>query len=172
MLLYPRVGFGHHLGTIGRKSTIKTEGKRNAENSQKRSVYAGFRRFPFPQPTLNHLVRERKILLFFIVSVLLLCAIVAIVLAIHSAKMLIDIYKPKEFQAVNIQLLNNNEKLSKNPPTEFLLELIDHYQAIILNNSEVNSKKADLLNKQFIKAIIIFGLLSVSASGILICTGI
>ena len=68
MLLYPRVGFGHHLGTIGRKSTIKTEGKRNAENSQKRSVYAGFRRFPFPQPTLNHLVRERKILLFFIYS--------------------------------------------------------------------------------------------------------
>ncbi|MEQ2519508.1 hypothetical protein WMO24_03550 [Ruthenibacterium sp. CLA-JM-H11] len=127
--------------------------------------------FPFDK-LANFYLTTTSCPIFFIVSVLLLCAIVAIVLAIHSAKMLIDIYKPKEFQAVNIQLLNNNEKLSKNPPTEFLLELIDHYQAIILNNSEVNSKKADLLNKQFIKAIIIFGLLSVSASGILICTGI
>nr|DAI86430.1 MAG TPA: hypothetical protein [Caudoviricetes sp.] len=40
--------FGHHLGTIYGKSTMKTEGKRNADNSQKRSVHAGFRRFPIP----------------------------------------------------------------------------------------------------------------------------
>ena len=47
-LLYARVEFGHHLGTIYGKSTMKTEGKRNADNSQKRSVHAGFRRFPIP----------------------------------------------------------------------------------------------------------------------------
>ena len=39
-LLYARVEFGHHLGTIYGKSTMKTEGKRNADNSQKRSVHA------------------------------------------------------------------------------------------------------------------------------------
>ena len=37
-----------NLGTIYGKSTMKTEGKRNADNSQKRSVHAGFRRFPIP----------------------------------------------------------------------------------------------------------------------------
>ena len=44
---------------------MKTEGKRNADNSQKRSVHAGFRRFPIPWRASIHLVRERKILLFF-----------------------------------------------------------------------------------------------------------
>ena len=42
--------------SAAKKKHNKTEGKRNAENSQKCSVYAGFRRFTLPQLTLNHLV--------------------------------------------------------------------------------------------------------------------
>ena len=42
-----RAPFGHHLP----KSTTNTGDKRNAENTQKHSVYAGFRRFLIPQPT-------------------------------------------------------------------------------------------------------------------------
>lgn len=109
--------------------------------------------------------------LLIIISVFLLFAVMAVILAIHSAKQLIDIYKPKEYQAVNIELLNDNEKLSQNPATKFQLELIDHYQTIILGNSKMNSGKTDILNKQFLKTIIIFGLLSVSAAGTLICIG-
>lgn len=42
--------------SAAKKKHHKTEGKRNAENSQKCSVYAGFRRFTLPQLTLNQLV--------------------------------------------------------------------------------------------------------------------
>lgn len=121
---------------------------------------ANFYSTPIDCPTLS-----------IIISVFLLLAVTAVILAIHSAKKLIDIYKPKEYQAVNIELLNDNEKLSLNPATKFQMELIDHYQAIILGNSKVNSDKSDILNKQFLKTIIIFGLLSVSAAGTLICIG-
>lgn len=78
----------------------------------------------------------------------------AILLAISSARKLTAIYKPTKFQAVNIELLNSNEKLSQNPVTPFQLEIIDHYQSIILSNSKINSQKAEILNKQFKNAII------------------
>ena len=42
--------------SAAKKKHHKTEGKRNAENSQKCSVYVGFLRFTLPQLTLNHLV--------------------------------------------------------------------------------------------------------------------
>lgn len=107
-----------------------------------------------------------------IFSLFLLLGVIAIFLAIHSAKKLTEVYKPTEFQAVNIELLNNNEKLSCNPPTQFQLEVIDHYQSIVLANSKINSQKAQVLSDQFKNAIIIFALLSVSAIGTLICIGI
>lgn len=50
--------------SAAKKKHNKTEGKRNAENSQKCSVYAGFRRFTLPQLTLNHLVREKNSTIF------------------------------------------------------------------------------------------------------------
>lgn len=128
--------------------------------------------FPFDKLAAFYSTPRDCPTLSIITSVFLLLAVVAIILAIHSAKRLIDIYKPKEYQAVNIELLNNDEKLSQNPAVKFQMELIDHYQSIILGNSKVNSDKSDVLSKQFFKTIIIFGLLSVSAVGMLICIGI
>lgn len=128
--------------------------------------------FPFDKLAVFYSTPRDCPTLLIVISVFLLLAVAAIILAIHSAKKLIDIYKPKEYQAVNIELLNNNEKLSLNPAAKFQMELIDHYQAIILSNSKVNSDKSAILNKQFLKTIIIFGLLSVSAAGTLICIGI
>lgn len=128
--------------------------------------------FPFDKLAELYLTGRDCPTLLIIISVFLLLAVVAIILAIHSAKKLIDIYKPKEYQAVNIELLSSTEKLSLNPATKFQMELIDHYQAIIIGNSKINSDKSNMLSKQFLKAIIIFGLLSVSAVGTLICIGI
>lgn len=108
----------------------------------------------------------------YIFSLFLLMGVIAIFLAIRSAKKLTEVYKPTEFQAVNIELLNSNEKLSCNPPTQFQLEVIDHYQSIVLANSKINSQKAQVLSDQFKNVIIIFALLSVSAIGTLICIGI
>jgi len=107
-----------------------------------------------------------------IFSLFLLLGLIAILLAIYSAKKLTEVYKPTEFQAVNIELLNNNEKLSYNPPTQFQLEVIEHYQSIVLANATINSQKAQVLSDQIKNAITIFSLLSVSAIGILICIGI
>ena len=108
----------------------------------------------------------------YIFSLFLLLGVIAIFLAIRSAKKLTEVYKPTEFQAINIKLLNSNEKLSYNPPTQFQLEVIDHYQSIILANSEINSQKAKVLCDQFKNVILIFALLSASAIGAIICIGI
>lgn len=108
----------------------------------------------------------------FIFSAFLAVGIVAIILAICSTKKLTEIYKPTEFQAINIAMLNSNEKLSNNPATPFQVELIEHYQSIISANSKINSQKAKILSDQFKIAIIVFVLLSISATGTLICIGI
>lgn len=128
--------------------------------------------FPFDKFAKFYSVQRNCPTLPIVLSVLLLLGVIAIILAIHSAKKLIDIYKPMQFQTVNIELLNTNEKLSQNPATRFQIELIEHYQAITLSNSKVNYHKADVLGKQFLKTIIIFVLLSVSVTGTLICIGI
>lgn len=107
-----------------------------------------------------------------VLSFFLLLGAIAILLAIHTAKIITDIYKPTEYQAVNFEHLNTDEDLSSNPAHPFQLKLITHYQSIILNNSKVNSKKAEMLNEQVKQVIRIFLLLSISAIGTLICTGI
>ena len=128
--------------------------------------------FPFEKFAELYAKSSSCYILPFIFSLFLLLGIVAIILDIHSAIKLTEVYKPTEFQAVNIELLNSNEKLCCNPATPFQLEVIEHYQSIILANSKINSQKAQVLSDQFRNAIIIFVLLSVSAIGTLICTGI
>ena len=105
-------------------------------------------------------------------SLFLLLGVIAILLAINSAKIITDIYKPTEYQAFNFEYLNTDENLSGNPAYPFQLKLIAHYQSIILTNAKIISKKAEILNEQVKKVILIFLLLSISAIGTLICTGI
>lgn len=85
--------------------------------------------------------------------------------------MLVSIYKAQNYQAVNIEQFNTNTKMSYKSGTRLQIELIDHYQCLILANSNINAKKAETLNKQFRNVIIIFVLLSISAVGTLICIG-
>lgn len=107
-----------------------------------------------------------------VLSFFLLLGFVALCIAIHCTAKLTEIYKPTHYQAVNISLLNSNEKLGVNPPYTFQLELIDHYHSIIIANSQINSSKSDKLSQQFKKAILIFILLSISAIGTLTCISI
>lgn len=103
-----------------------------------------------------------------IFSLFILLGVVAIGIAVYSANKLIEVYKIKEFQAVNIEQFNSNEKLGYKQAARFQLELIDHYQSIILANSEINTRKAEILNKQFRNVVIIFVLLTLSAVGTLV----
>jgi len=107
-----------------------------------------------------------------IFSLFLLLGIIAIVIAIYSAKKIIEAYKPTEFPAINVEHLNTNENLSCNPAYSFQLKLIQHFQSIILSTSETNTKKAVILVHQVKNVTIVFILLSVSAIGTLICSGI
>ena len=107
-----------------------------------------------------------------IFSLFILLGVIAIFLAIYSAKKITDIYKPTEYHAINIEYLNTNDNLSSNSVHPFQLKLIAHYQSVILANSNVNAQKAEILKKQVKNVIIIFLLLSLSAIGTLICTGI
>lgn len=102
---------------------------------------------------------------------LLLLGIIAILTAMYTAKKLIAIYKPAEYNTINIQYFNNNDILSHNPPYTFQLELIDHYQKTILANSKTNTDKASIIQKQVVHIIIIFILLSVSAIGLNVFAG-
>lgn len=106
-----------------------------------------------------------------IFSFLLALGVFAVGLAIYSTYMLVSIYKAQNYQAVNIEQFNTNTKMSYKSGTRLQIELIDHYQCLILANSNINAKKAETLNKQFRNVIIIFVLLSISAVGTLICIG-
>lgn len=108
----------------------------------------------------------------FFFSVFILLGVAAILLAIYSVRKLVDAYKTKVYQAVNIANFNSNQKLSQSTAAPFQLELIDHYQSIILENSNINANKAETIDKQFQNVMIIFALLSISAIGTLICKGI
>lgn len=101
-------------------------------------------------------------------SLFVLMAVIAIVIAIISTIKLIDIHKAKNYQAVDIVSFNTNEKLAYKDVARYQVELIDHYQSLILANSEINHEKATALNRQYRNAIIIFILLSFSAIGTLI----
>lgn len=101
-------------------------------------------------------------------SLFVLMAVIAIVIAIISTIKLIDIHKAKNYQAVDIVSFNTNEKLAYKDVARYQVELIDHYQSLILANSEINQEKATALNRQYRNAIIIFILLSFSAIGTLI----
>ena len=105
-------------------------------------------------------------------SIFLLIGVIALITAVLSAYNLTKVYKPTEYKAVNIEFFNTNEKLSRNPAAPFEVELIDHFQNIILENSAINAKKAEILSMQFNNVILVFALLSISAIGTLICVGI
>lgn len=98
-----------------------------------------------------------------------LIAVIAFIVAIISTMKLIEIHKPKPYQAVNLTHFSNIDKLSEKQVSQFQTELIYHYKDIIQANSMINQEKAETLNKQYRNVIIIFTLLSISAIGTLIC---
>lgn len=101
-------------------------------------------------------------------SLFVMMALTSIVIAIISTMKLIDIHKAKNYKAVDFSHFNTNEKLAYKEVARYQIELIDHYQSIILANSAINQEKATALNSQYRNAIIVFILLSFSAIGTLI----
>ena len=128
--------------------------------------------FPFKEFAGVYSQSNKCCVIFCVFSLFLLLGIIAIILAIYSAKKVTDIFKPTEYPAVNFEYFGTAEKLSSNPANSFQISLIDHYQSIILSSSKINTQKAEVLKKQFINVIVIFLLLSISAIGTLICAGI
>ena len=128
--------------------------------------------FPFKDFAGVYSQSNKCCVIFCVFSLFLLLGIIAIILAIYSAKKVTDIFKPTEYPAVNFEYFGTAEKLSSNPAHSFQISLIDHYQSIILSSSKINTQKAEVLKKQFINVIVIFLLLSISAIGTLICAGI
>ena len=128
--------------------------------------------FPFKDFAGVYSQSNKCCVIFCAFSLFLLLGIIAIILAIYSAKKVTDIFKPTEYPAVNFEYFGTAEKLSSNPAHSFQISLIDHYQSIILSSSKINTQKAEVLKKQFINVIVIFLLLSISAIGTLICAGI
>lgn len=128
--------------------------------------------FPFKDFAGVYSQSNKCCVIFCVFSLFLLLGIIAIILAIYSAKKVTDIFKPTEYPAVNFEYFGTAEKLSSNPVHSFQISLIDHYQSIILSSSKINAQKAEVLKKQFINVIVIFLLLSISAIGTLICAGI
>lgn len=108
----------------------------------------------------------------FIFSLLILSGIAAIIIAIRSVYTLVGAYKTKDYRSVDIVNFNTNKKLGEPTTDSFQLELIDHYQNIILENSKINANKAKTLDQQFQNIMVIFILLSISSIGALICTGL
>lgn len=106
-----------------------------------------------------------------IFSLFLLAGLIAAFLAVRSSYKIIEVYKTREYRAVNTQAFNTNEKLAQTTSDGFQVDLIDHYQSIIAENSKINTDKADILGNQFRNVIIIFALLSISAVGTLIIAG-
>jgi len=106
-----------------------------------------------------------------IFSLFLLAGLIAAFLAVRSSYKIIEVYKTREYRAVNTQAFNTNEKLAQTTADGFQVDLIDHYQSIIAENSKINTDKADILGNQFRNVIIIFALLSISAVGTLIIAG-
>lgn len=124
--------------------------------------------YPFDKIVLFYSKSRVCLTIPIIFSLFVLMGVVAVGIAIYSANKLIEVYRIKEFQAVNIEQFNSNEKLGYKQAARFQLELIDHYQSIILTNSEINSRKAEILNKQFRNVVVIFVLLTLSAVGTLV----
>ena len=128
----------------------------------------------FPFEEITNIFSKFKICsaMTVIFSLLLLAGLVAAFLAVCSSRNLIEVYKTREYRAVNMQAFNTNEKLAQTTADGFQVDLIDHYQSIILENSKINTDKAKILGDQFRNVIIIFTLLSISAVGSLVISGI
>ena len=75
--------------------------------------------------------------------------IIATILALYSAYKVIEVYKTKSYQSVNILKFNTNEQMGATQSDRFQLQLIDHYQSLIFENSKINTNKAEILNDQF-----------------------
>lgn len=112
--------------------------------------------------------QHSSLLIPILFSVFMAMGITALFIAIITSFKLISVYTVKNYQAVNIKHFNSNEKLGQIQITKFQIELIDHYQSIILNNAVINQDKAKLLSRQYKKIITIFILLSISAVATLI----
>lgn len=127
--------------------------------------------FPFENITKIYSKSDLCAIMPFIFSLCLVAGLVAAILAVYSSYKVIEAYKIKAYKAVDIQAFNTDKKLGQPTADGFQVELIDHYQSIILENSKVNSNKVATINVQFRNVVIIFILLSVSAIGALIIVG-
>ena len=127
--------------------------------------------FPFDDVACVYSLSRECFTVPIIFSLLLILGAFAVVLAIYSAYRLVSIYKTQEYKAVDIEHFNTDATMSDIVGTRLQINLIDHYQCLILSNSKINKEKAEALNKQFRNVIIIFVLLSISAVGTLICVG-
>lgn len=128
--------------------------------------------FPFSDVAKIYLHTKKCAAIPVVFSVFLLMGIIAAILALYSAYKVIEVYKAKSYQSVNILKFNTNEQMGATQSDRFQLQLIDHYQSLIFENAKINTNKAEILNNQFRNVMIIFMLLSLSAIGTLICIGI
>lgn len=119
--------------------------------------------FPFSQLYEFYKQEGKYSTITIIFSLSLLIGITAILLSIYSLIQLVQAYKAKEYKSIDISEFNNNNFLYHKTTCIFELNLIEHYQSIILFNSNVTNKKTIILNKQLKNVIIIFVMLSISS---------
>lgn len=119
--------------------------------------------FPFSQLYQFYNQERNCFTIPIVFSLFLLMGIIAILLSMYSLMQLVQAYKAKKYKAIDIVEFNNNNYLHHKTTYNFELSLIEHYQKIILFNSNFNTEKTIILNKQFKNAIIIFAMLSVSS---------
>lgn len=124
--------------------------------------------FPLDEIAYFYSTQRSSLLIPILFSVFASMGLTAILISIITGFKLITVYNVKNYQAINIKHFNSNEKLGQHQIAKFQIELIDHYQSIILNNACINQEKARLLRKQYKNVITIFILLSVSAVSMLI----
>lgn len=105
-------------------------------------------------------------------SLFLLAGLFGIGKAIYSAHRVIGVYRTQEYQGVDIEVLNADEKLGQERADKYHMDTIGQYRAAILKNGKINDGKAAALSAEFGNVIWIFILLSVSAIGMLICVGL
>lgn len=124
-----------------------------------------------PFDALPNIFKSGNCHLIMVTSLFLLLGILALFLTINCVIKIVEIYKPTQYQGINFEALNSDDWLGVSPLAKYQFAVIDHFQDVILSNASINSQKALTLSQQIKKIIIIFGLLSVSSIGLLICSG-
>jgi len=85
---------------------------------------------------------------------------------------LIRAYKTRNYQAVNFDMITDDQIVGCSLRASVQLFMVDHYINIVRHNAALNQEKGEILCSQFRLVMIVFGLLAVSAIGAGICTGV